>query len=352
MPISIFDPVTLAAMVRQLPDTPRFLKDMFFKNRIPEPTTRVSFDVYKGKRRVAPYVSPRQKTPVAEKIGYTTNEADTPLVAVKDITTIEDVLKRLPGEVLMNSGVSPQERGLEMLARTMQDYDAQIGRREEIMCAEALFEGVIHVMGDDVNYDIDFGLTNKGTASPLWDEPSSDADPIKDLQGWANQCIIKGYKTPNVCIMSQNAYDAFLDRCIALGYMDQWHLLNLESKPQIMADGVYYAGRLRMPDLQIYVYNQYYIDNWTDPDTPTEKNIVPKGKILIASESMLTTLFYGVLGFSDPVTETITSIMATRGADSWVEKDPDRRYFRMQSRPLPVPQEIDSWFVATVAATE
>lgn len=352
MPISIFDPITLAAMVRQIPDTPRFLKDMFFKKRVKEPTTRVSFDVYKGKRRVAPYVSPRGKTPVAQKIGYTTNEADTPLVAVKDVTTIEDVLKRMPGEVLMNSGTSPQERGLEMLARTMQDYDDQISRREEIMCAEALFEGIIHVRGEDVSYDIDFGLTNKGTASVLWDTAESKADPIADMQKWAQECMIRGYKTPNVCIMSQNAYDAFIQRCIALGYTNQWHLLNLESQPQLLADGVYYAGRLRMPDLRIYVYNQYYLDDWTDPDAPEEKNIVPKGKILIASENMLSTLFYGVLAYSDPVTSTITSVMAERGADSWIEKDPDRRYFRLQGRPLPVPQEIDSWYVATVAATE
>ena len=151
--------------------------------------------------------------------------------------------------------------------------------------------------------------------------------------------------------MSQNAYDAFIARCIELGYMNQWHLLNLESEPQIMADGVYFAGRLRMPNLRIYVYNQYYIDDWTTPNTPTEKNMVPKGKILIASDSMLSTLYYGVLAYSDPLTRTITSVMGTRGADSWIEKDPDRRYFRMSSRPLPVPQEIDSWYVATVAAT-
>lgn len=351
MAIDLFDPITLSAMVRQLPDTPQFLKNMFFRNRVTEPTTKVAFDVYKGKRRVAPYVSMRAKTPVAQKIGYTTNEAETPLVAIKDVTTIEDVLKRMPGEVLMNSGTSPQERGMELLAATMRDYDAQIGRREEIMCSEALFEGVIHVKGEDVDYDIDFGLSNIGTASVLWDAASSTADPIKNLQTWAQECIIKGYKTPNVCIMSQNAYDAFIARCIDLGYMNQWHLLNLESEPQIMADGVYFAGRLRMPNLRIYVYNQYYIDDWTTPSTPTEKNMVPKGKILIASDSMLSTLYYGVLAYSDPLTRTITSVMGTRGADSWIEKDPDRRYFRMSSRPLPVPQEIDSWYVATVAAT-
>ena len=67
MAIELFDPVTLSAMVRQLPDTPQFLKNMFFRNRVTEPTTKVAFDVYKGKRRVAPYVSMRAKTPVARR---------------------------------------------------------------------------------------------------------------------------------------------------------------------------------------------------------------------------------------------------------------------------------------------
>lgn len=352
MAIELFDPITLTAMVRQLPDTPQFLKNMFFnKARVTLPTTRAAFDLYKGKRRVAPYVSLQARTPVAQKIGYTTNEVETPLVAIKDVTTIEDVLKRMPGEVLMNSGTSPQERGMEMLALTMRDYDAQIGRREEIMCSEALFNGKIDIKGEGVDYTVDFGLTNTGTASVLWDASSSTADPIADLQAWYQQCIQKGYKTPNVCIMSQNAYDAFIQRCIALGYTNQWHLLNLESVPQIMTDGVYFAGTLRMPNLRIYVYNQYYIDDWTTPGTPVEKNIVPKGKVLIASDTMLSTLYYGVLVYSDPLSGSLNSVMGTRGADSWVDKDPDRRWFRMSSRPLPVPQEIDSWYVATVAAT-
>ena len=48
MPIDIFDPVTMAAVVRQLPETPRFLKDTFFSRDQLEPTVKVAFDVFKG----------------------------------------------------------------------------------------------------------------------------------------------------------------------------------------------------------------------------------------------------------------------------------------------------------------
>lgn len=352
MPIDIFDPVTMAAVVRQLPETPRFLKDTFFSRDQLEPTVKVAFDVFKGMRRVAPYVSIRNKTPVAEKIGYRTNSVDTPLVAIKDVTDIEDVMKRLPGEVLMGSGMTPADRGLELMAQVLNDFNAQIARREEVMCAQALFDGVIHVTGPDIqDYDIDFGLTNKGTASVLWDAESSTANPIEDLQGWVNQCIQNGYRTPDICIMSQNAYDAFRDRMIALGYLDQWHMNVMEMAPQVHTDGVYWVGRLRQPNLDIYVYTNWYLDDWTDPDAPTEKQVIPTGKILIGSRNMRSTMFYGVLSYADRMTSSWVSPMVPRGADSWVEKDPDVRFLRMQSRPLPVPQEIDSWYAATVAST-
>ncbi len=352
MPIDIFAPATLDIAVKQLPPAPSFLKDKFFKRVQLEPTIKILFDIYKGKRRVAPFVSPNNKAPVAEKIGYSTNEAVAPLVSVKDITTIEDTMKRTAGEILINSGISPDERALTLLAQTMTDFDEMITRREEVMCAQALFEGKINVIGEDVNYTIDFGLTNKGTASVLWDAASSTADPIEDLKSWASQCAIKGYRTPNTCVMSRNAYNAFVKRCMALGYFDQKNFLDVSIKPERLEGGVTYAGRLLDPSMDIYIYEEWYIDDWTDPDEPTEKPIIPKGYILLGSTNAKATMYYGCLTFTDPKTDAFRTIMSRRGADSWVDKDPDGRYFKLCARPLPTPQEIDSWYSAKVAASE
>lgn len=68
MPIDIFSPITMDTMVRMMPETPMFLKNMFFKTVRTEPTTKIAFDVYKGMRRVAPYVSERNAAKPAEKI--------------------------------------------------------------------------------------------------------------------------------------------------------------------------------------------------------------------------------------------------------------------------------------------
>lgn len=351
MAIDIFSPLTMDTMVRMMPETPMFLKNMFFSTVRTEPTTKIAFDVYKGLRRVAPFVSERNVAKPAEKIGYKTNTAEAPLVAVKDITTIEDTMKRTPGELLMNSGITPEERAIELLAQTMTDFDAQIARREEVMCAQALFQGQIDVIGEDVNYNIDFGLTNKGTASVLWDTESSTADPIVDLQGWAVECAKKGYRNPDVCIMDRSAYQAFVDRCKALGYLNQWRMFDLTIEPEQRRDGVTFCGRLRNPGVDIFVYDQWYQDDWTTPGVIVEKPIVPKGYILLASTKMTAKMYYGVLTFTDQFTNTFRSVMGTRGADSWVQKEPAARFFKMAARPLPVPQEIDSWYVAQVSST-
>ena len=352
MPIDIFAPATLDIAVKQLPPTPSFLRDKFFKRVQLEPTKKIIFDVYKGKRRVAPFVSENNKSPVAEKIGYSTNESTAPLVSVKDVTNIEDIMKRTAGETLINSGISPDERALTLLAQTMTDFDEMITRREEVMCAQALFEGKINVIGEDVNYTVDFGLTNKGTASVLWDAESSTADPIKDLKAWASQCAIKGYRTPDTCVMSRNAYNAFVDRCLALGYFDQKNFIDVSIKPERLEGGVTYAGRLLDPSLEIYIYEEWYVDDWTNPDSPVEKPFIPKGHILLGSTSAKFTFYYGCLTFTDPITKAFRTIMNKRGADSWVQKDPDARMFKLCARPLPVPQEVDAWFAGKVAASE
>lgn len=33
---------------------------------------------------------------------------------------------------------------------------------------------------------------------------------------------------------------------------------------------------------------------------------------------------------------------------TWVERRPDRRFLQINSKPLPVPHEVNSWFVAHV----
>ena len=352
MAIDVFTPEVMDAVVRVLPPQDAFLKNTFFKIAKPEPTDKIRVDFYKGKRRVAPFVSPKNAAKASEKISYTSDEFVTPLVKVKDITDIEDVMKRLPGEMLMSSGMNPDDRAIQLLTIAMQDFNEQITRREEVMCKQILFDGKVDVIGEDVAYTIDLGLTNTATltSTNMWDNASSVADPIADLKKWAVVCMQKGYRKPNICIMERSAYAAFVNRCKALNYFNQWNFLDISIEPSMKSENVTYCGRLRDPDLEIYIYDEWFLDDWTTPGTVTETPMVPKGKVLMASTNMKTSLYYGVITFADIITKTFRSVIGARAADSWVQKEPAARFLTLNSRPLPIAHEIDSWYVAQVSS--
>lgn len=346
----IFKPESLMKAVSVLPTPATFFRDTFFKTRNTHPTTKVRVDFRKGTRRVAPFVSEVLPSGVTKKIGYITDDFETPLVEVKDVTNIADIMKRGFGENIYG-GVSPQERAYKELLKTMKEFDDQITRREELSCVQALLDGKITVKGENVNYEIDFGFSNKGTVSSLWDAEDSTADPVVDLSAMALACKKKGHKKPDVCIMERSAYAAFIKRCMELGYLDNQYFLNLMIKPKVENEFLTYYGHLAELKLDIYVYDEWYVDDWSG-DEEVEKSVMPKGKVLLASTNVDFSIEYGVLAFVDEETKDFYSVEGTRAADSWVTKKPDQRFLSLSSRPLPVPTEVDSWYVGTVSATE
>ena len=350
--MDLFTPETMDAVVRVLPQRGSFFKDTFFRNEKPEYNEKIRVDFYKGKRRLAPFVNIKDKAKVVEKRGYQTDEFTTPLVSMKDITTIEDMVRRLPGELLQNSGVTPLQRGIELMAEQFADFDDMIERREEWMCVQAMMTGKIPVIGENVNYEIDFGFTNKGTVAKKWD---TDANPTvyRDLQTAAQACMQNGYHKPDICIMERSAYQAFL-RATKLDeeFKQQSELYNvMQVQPRFVNDNVTFVGRLKDPDMEVYVYDEWYIDDWTDESEPKELPLMPKGKILLASTRARFSMYYGLMMFTDPNTKNFREVIGKRGADSWVQKEPDVRFMKLCSRPLPAPHEVDSWYVLEVSAT-
>lgn len=350
MPISIYDPRVLDQIVRVMPASGGFFRDTFFKRRVPVTGTKVDVDFYKGKRRIAPFVNPKSAAKVVEKIGYKTNTFETPLLKPKDVTTIEDISVRLPGENLYG-GFTRDERALALLTDKLAEFNDSIIRREEWMASQAMLTGKIPVIGEGVNYTIDFGFTNKEvlTGAALWSSDTSD--PLKDIDRWVLACQKNGYHTPNVCLMSADTHNSFMQRLIKLNYLNQYSG-NVELatiKPNQLSENVIYGGKILKYNMDIYIYNEWYIDDWTDPANPSENAIVPNGTCLLGSTNAKTAIYYGEITLTDESSGTgFKSILAERAPQSWIEEDPAARYLAMHSRPLTAPQEVDSWYVATV----
>lgn len=352
MAVNIFDPIYLDAAVEAVPLVPSLFKTTFFggnRERI-LPTIDVKVDFKRGARKLAAFVNPTGTAPVVHKAGYKTESFETPLVGNKDVTTIQDKLRRLPGELLMNSGITPDQRGMRMLIEELTNLEDMIRRREEWMCVQSMMAGKIPVIGENVNYEISFGFSNSVVLVEKWDADGATCDPTKDLDDLCRSCRKNGYRNPNVVIMEASAYDAFEQRCIALGKLDQKNFLNLEIKPSIVMEGVTFMGKLLKPNLEIYTYDDWYVDDWSSSVAKT-KPLMPKGKIMVGSTASDFRMYYGVLGGVNAAGDDIALKEGRRFAESWVQHEPAARFLKTTTRPLPAPVEVDSWAVAEVSDT-
>ena len=50
----------------------------------------------------------------------------------------------------------------------------------------------------------------------------------------------------------------------------------------------------------------------------------------------------------DFLAQTFVTVEGDRVPQTWVERRPDRRFLQVNSKPLTVPHEVNSWYVAKV----
>ncbi len=350
MPISIFDPRTLDEVVRALPPNHRWLTNTFFPRSKPIAGTKADVDFYKGKRRMSPFVNPKGAAKGVGKQGFQTNSFDTPMLCPKDTTTLDDLQVRVMGEGIQNSGLTMADRSIIRMAEVMADFNSMNDRRVEWMCAQALFTGKIPVKGEDVDYEIDFGFTQKATCGTtsgygaVWSTKAT-ATPLVDLEK-AQQAVVKsGFRRPNVALMARDAYNEFVACASVLEVLDAKNLTLAVINPTVLPQGITYGGYIPKLNLSIYIYDEWYVD---DQDN-VEKPMVPDGTVLLIGTDAGFAIYYGEMAVADEtVPGGIRSVIGERTPETWLEHNPVARYLALQSRPLPAPNMVDSWLVLKV----
>lgn len=346
--VSIFTPRTMGKLISRMPPVRTFFRDTFFRNVETFPTKSVDVDFKKGTRKLAPFVSPRMPGKTVANTGYQTKTYTPPQLAPDTITTVDDLLERMAGENPY-SGKTPAQRAVEKLARDFSKLDEMITRREEWMCAQALYTGVIQIIGDGLNENIDFSFTNTETITTATKKWSNDAsDPIADLKRWRKTVQKNGFVNCNICIMADDVAEAFTRHAKVQKLLDTEKYDIAVIKPRELMDGTTYIGTINGLGLDIYTYTEWFLDDWTNPDAPEEKPLVPDGSVLLASTAAAYSRYYGAVTLGDKKTDNFTTTEGVRVPKSWMEYNPDRRFLQLFSRPLMVPHEVDSWFVAKV----
>ena len=343
----IYEARTMGRVVATLPPVNTFFRSTFFNKTETFVTKSVDVDFVKGSRKIAPFVSRAIGGKVVPNTGYTTKTYVPPLVAPEKVTTADELLYREPGESII-SGKTPADRAIDKMAADFIDLRDQITRREEQMCASAITTGTIPVIGEGVNEIIDFGFTNKVKLADAKKWSQADTNPLTDIKAWHKQVQKSGFVNCDVAIMSDDVADALTSNANVQKLLDTKNYDLAVIAPKQLPNGVTYIGSIKGLGLDLYTYNEWYLDDWTNPLKPEEKPLIPDGTFVLMSTRAQYSMYYGAITVIDDASKEFRTVEGEYVPDTYIARKPARRFLNLSSAPLPVPHEVDSWFVATV----
>lgn len=340
MAIDIYNTRTMIQAIHLMKPVYSFFRDTFFNTVETYLTENIDFDFKKGKRKMAPFVAPRIGGIVMDRQGFETRTVKTPKIAPERIITSEDIKTRSMGESIY-SQKTPADRAVEMLANDLIELDDYISRREEWMCREVLYNGKILIKCDKVEQQVDYAFTNKEvlTGAALWS--ASTGKPIADLKRWRKAVIQKTGQAPNICVMASDVADAFIENEEVKTLLDKFRYTIASITPSVQSPAVTFIGMIPALGLEIYSYDEWYVDDNDD----TEKAMVPDGTVLLGTKGMNKTMYGAVTQLDNG---NFTTYEGTRIPKSWVDDQNEVRKLRLTSRAIPVPIDVDNWYVATV----
>lgn len=339
--MSIYSTKAMAVAMRQDKKAGTFLMDKFFGKVDPKIGKTVEIDIIKGKRRIAPFQTPRVEGELVEKRGHSTREYTPAYVKPKQELQATDVVDdRIAGES-QYSLKSPQEREAEALATQLNDLEDMIIRREEWMCAQQLVNGYVDVKGKGVDYRIELGMeaSHKITVATAWSD-KANATPISDI-GFAVSLISKDAGiSANSVVGNAATIEEMLE---TTNFKDRLNTRRMELgtvKPEQYGENAAYYGDIFIQGkrLEIWSYDEWYVDENGD-----EQPMLPDGKVIVTSDKADFRRHYGAIKDKKAGWAAIPRFPKT-----WDQEDPSITWIMVQSAPLPAAHQIDAICVLTV----
>lgn len=345
MEISIHKTHTLLKAIESMPKVNTFLRDTFFPATETFPTEEVLVDIRKGKRKMAPFVAPRVSGVTVTREGFKTMKYTAPRMAPQRPITVDDISKRILGEDVFSTK-TPAQRQNELLAKDSAELAETIDRREEWMAAKTLLDGKVVLKGyadrTDKNYieqELDYNFENTITLSgtDLWDD--ADTDILQTLRDARKLCIQKSGTAPDTVILGSNAYKAFISNQKIKEIMDLSNMRVGVIEPSLVNDAITYVGKI--PEIgEFYTYDDWYID-----DDGEEQPYMDPDKVLYAKRSFGGFAYGAITQLEDKSFKTYEGSKVPR---MWADQVEEQIMYRLSSRPIPKPGDINSWAVLEV----
>lgn len=339
--IDLFETRTMLRALEQMKPVRTFLLDLWFRAVETSLTANVDIDIMKGKRKLAPFVSPRMQGKVMDRLGFSTRSYKPPYVKPKMVTTAQDFLSRSIGDHIYAGADSAASRAAKQIGKDLAYLEEIITRREEWMAAQLVQTGQVAIVGDGVDDVINFGMdaghliTLAGT--DLWSD-QTNSKPIEDLRAWRRLILKDSGLNATDVIMGTDALDAFLDHPDVQNKLDTRRIDIGEIVPRLVPNGAIYYGRIKDVAIDLWVYDEWYYDE----DTSTELPMIDTKKVVMGSTQARTAKHYGAIQDLDAVASV------ARFPKSWTEQDPSVRFIMVQSAPLVSLHQVDGFICAIV----
>lgn len=334
--MDIFATRAMLAALEVIKPPRSFLLDTFFPAVETSDTEYVDIDIIKHKRRLAAFVTPLAEGKQVERLAFNTKTIKPAYIKEKMKTTAADLLVRPIGQNIYQTA-APEQRAALQLARDLQELRTRRLRRMEWMAASALNAGTIQVTGEGVDVLVDFGMgadhkvTLAGTAK--WtDQAAGHSTPLENLRTWKRLISQSSGRQPNIAVFGYAVIDAFMAHPEVQAYLNQWRNLSVQVQMDSLPEGVTYVGRFE--GLDIYGYDEWYLD-----DNDVEQPLVPGNKIFLGSTKARLVQHYGAI--QDLDAGGLAAL--NEFPKSWRTTDPSVQWVMLQSAPLVVPHEIDTF---------
>lgn len=328
--------------IDQTPPVRTFLQKTFFPGEQTHVTEKVEFDVRKGKRIMAPLVSPRIGGKVITRQGFHTNSFTTPKIAPERPLTVDDISTRAIGENIYSQR-TPAEREDELLSKDMTDLEEAIARRKEWMCRQILFEGKIDVVDEEegVDVQIDFGFGNIIVLGTDEDWALSTVNPLKLLRDTRKKIIKETGKAPDIAIFASDVIETFVTNPNVEKAMNMLNMKNIVIEPRVVDPALTFYGRIAELDLDIYTYDEWFLN-----DDGEDEAMIPAGTVLLGHSDGEGQIEYGsVTQMEDKKFVTYEGKLVPK---QYADEKNEVKMLRLTSRPLPRPFDVESWAVIYV----
>lgn len=357
MPIGFYDTVTQIKALELIQPMQNWLFDTFTYDKGVASEDEIVFDYMKHGIKAAPFVAPRVGGVVMEREGFVTNKFTFSNVAPKRVIDLDIVSQREFGEALMGTK-TPSERAKRMMARDLKYMKNAIQVRRCAMAAELLNTGKItideFVEGGRIvpnAKEVDFGFDNKITLTAAWD--TANGDPNADMED-AEDLVRKGLGVPAMHVMRSETYHALINNSKFQKQLDNRRMNLGTITPSYRNEpGLKFVG-YNASGVEMYVYDGFYQGDKLDSSgnvIGTEiKYFIPDGRIICAAPRL-----FGV--FHGPITQIDrdgSDMVTYRNREvPKIIKDAknDTISQQVRSRPMLVPDNIDSWAIIDGAIT-